>query len=109
MYMRSRLLAAAFATALTVPLLGQTFAAAEPREVTGPSLPDTASETAVERAGDVLARAQALFARKSQAAARRQAATNGREATLVLRDLRLVMDDLSPADQKRAKALLECP
>ena len=107
--MRSRLLAAAFATALTVPLLGQTFAAAEPREVTGPSLPDTASETAVERAGDVLARAQALFARKSQAAARRQAATNGREATLVLRDLRLVMDDLSPADQKRAKALLARP
>lgn len=108
--MRSRLLTAAVAAALTVPLLGQTVASAEPREVTGPSLPATASSTAADRAEDALARAQALFAEKSPAAARRHPETSGgRDATMVLNQLMRVVDDLSPADRKRARALLARP
>ena len=81
--MRSRMLPALVAGALTVTMLGQGAAAVEPREVTGPSLPAQASATAAERASAALARAQALFAEKSPAAARRQLAS-GRDATLVL-------------------------
>jgi hypothetical protein len=107
--MRSRMLPALVAGALTVTLLGQGPASADPRELTGPSLPATASTTAAERASDALARAQALFAEKSPAAARRQAETSGRDATLVLNDLRRAMGDLSPADQQRAQELLARP
>ena len=85
--MRSRMLPALVAGALTITMLAQGAASADPREVTGPSLPATASSTAAERASDALARAQALFAEKSPAAARRQL-TSGRDATLVLNDLR---------------------
>jgi len=107
--MRSRLLAAAIAGALTVPLLGSNLASAQPREVTGPSLPETASSTAAERASDALVRAQALFAEKSPAAARRQAETTGRDATLVLNELRQVRSELSAADRDAADALLARP
>ena len=106
--MRSRMLPALVAGALTVTVLGQGAASADPRELSGPSLPATASSTAAERASDALARAQALFSEKSPAAARRQLAS-GRDATLVLNELRRTMGDLSPADQKRAAALLARP
>ena len=107
--MRSRMLPALVAGALTVTMLGQGAAAVEPREVTGPSLPAQASATAAERASAALARAQALFAEKSPAAARRQAETVGREASMVLNELRQLRGDLSPADRKRADALLARP
>jgi hypothetical protein len=107
--MRSRLLAAVVAAALAASLTGQTAAAAGPRDFTAPSLPDTASGTAADRASAALARAQALFAEKSPAAARRQAATSGREATMVLNELRKARGDLKPAQRRQADALLARP
>ena len=107
--MRSRMLPALVAGALTITMLAQGSASADPREVTGPSLPATASSTAAERAGDALARAQALFAEKAPAAARRQLTTSGREASMVLNDLRQLRGELSPRDRRTADALLARP
>jgi hypothetical protein len=107
--MRSRLLAAVVAAALAASLTGQTAAAAGPRDFSRPSLPDTASGTAAERASDALARAQALFTEKSPAAARRQAVTSGREASMVLNELRQLRSSLSPAERRKADALLTRP
>ena len=107
--MRSRLLAAVVATALAASLAGQTAVAAGPRDFSGPSLPDTASGTAAERASDALARAQALFTEKSPAAARRQAITTGRDASMVLNELRQLRSSLSPAERRKADALLARP
>jgi len=94
--MRSRLLAAIVAGALTVPLLGSAVAAPAPA-------------AASDRATEALAAAQALFAEKSPVAARRHAETTGRDASMVLNELRKSMGDLSPADQKQARALLARP
>ena len=88
-------------------MLGQGAASADPRELSGPSLPATASSTAAERASDALARAQALFSRSRRRLL--AASASGRDATLVLNELRRTMGDLSPADQKRAAALLARP
>ncbi len=102
--MRSRLVAALAATALTIPLLGSNVATAA-----GPSLPGSASDTAAERAADALARAQALFTEKTPVAARRQAATDGRSASLILNELRQARTHLSPTDRRAADALLARP
>ncbi len=107
--MRTRLIAAVAATALAASLAGQTAAAADPRDFTGPSLPDTASDTAAKRAGEALDRAQALFTEKSPAAARRQAATSGHDASMVLNELRRLRSSLSPAERRQADALLARP
>jgi hypothetical protein len=106
--MRTRLLPALAAGVLAASLLGAQTAAAEPREVSRPSLPPQASQTAAEHAADALAQAQALFAEKSPAAARRQAATRP-DATMVLNALMRAYDDLSPADKKVADRLLARP
>src|SRR5688500_6468383 len=106
--MRSRMLPALVAGALTITILGQGAASADPRDITGPSLPATASSTAAERASYALARAQALFAEKSPAAARRQLDPR-RDAALALSELRPTMGDLSPADRQQAQALLARP
>ncbi len=106
--MRSRLLPALVAGLLAAPLLGQSAASAEPRDLTGPSLPATAAPTAAARAAEALDRAQALFAEKSPAAARRRAATRP-DATMALNALVRSYADLSPADRITADRLLARP
>ncbi len=105
--MRPRLLPVLATGVLTLSLLGPVTAVADDREVTGPSLPAQASDTARERAEAALSRAQALFAEKSPAAAKRR--DSGAEPTIVLNQLVRARPHLSPADRERADVLLARP
>ena len=97
------------ALSLLVPTLGSASAAGPDREVTGPSLPGPASETAREQATDALDEAQAIFAERSPAAARRLLAAGGADATMALNQLVRVRADLTASERREADALLTRP
>ncbi|QBR92288.1 MXAN_6640 family putative metalloprotease [Nocardioides euryhalodurans] len=106
--MSTRLLPAAVAGLLAVSLLGLAPASASPPAVPVPDAPATAPQSDRQAAVDALAAVEALAANDPSRASRRQV-TGRPDVTMALNQLLRVRADLTPAEKRRADALLARP